>query len=199
MAAPRLFQYIGGRMKAVLAIATSAGAADVDKIPALDATGKLDLTFLNTTITSAGAADSAKLPRLDAGGKLDNTVMPTGLGAATIALVASEALTAGNWVNVWNNAGVANVRKADATTEGKEVHGFVLASFAAAASATVYLEGQNNQLATLTPGARQYLAIVAGTGSETAPVAAGNVVQQIGVALNATTVQLEAQEPITLV
>ena len=142
MAAPRLFQYVAGRMKAVLAIATSAGAGDADKIPALGAAGKLDNSFLVAVNSSAGAGDAAKLPLLDANGRLDNTMMPVGIGADTASIVTSENLTAGNLVNIYDNAGTATARKADATTTGKEAMGFVLAGTTSPAAATVYFEGR---------------------------------------------------------
>lgn len=198
MAAPRLFQYLNGRAKAVLAILTSAGAADADKIPALGAAGKLDNTFLNAVAASAGVGDAAKLPVLDGSGRLDSTFMPVGIGADTASVVASEALSAGDFVNIWNDLSVPKVRKADATVEGKEAHGFVLDAFASAATAFVYLEGRNTQLTGLTPGARQYLSTTAGGRTETPPATTGNVVQMLGNAVTATTLNFEPQEPITL-
>ena len=199
MAAPRLFQLISGRMKAVLAVLTSAGAADADKVPALDADGKLDDSFFNAATTSAGAGDAGKFVQLDGSGRLDTTMMPVGLGADTIALITSEAVAAGDFINVWNDGGTAKARKADATVEGKEAHGFVLTGVGSGVSATVYFEGQNNQLTGMTPGARQYLSTTAGARTESPPSTAGNVVLMLGNAINATTLNFEPKEPITLV
>lgn len=199
MAAPRLFQYLNGRMKAVLAIATSAGAGDADKIPALGAAGKLDNSFLVAVNSSAGAGDAAKLPLLDANGRLDNTMMPVGIGADTASIVTSENLTAGNLVNIYDNAGTPTARKADATTTGKEAHGFVLAGTTSPAAATVYFEGRITGLTSLTPGARQYLNTTAGGLTSTAPSTTGNVVQCVGTAVTATELNFEPQEPIELV
>ena len=84
------------------------------------------LTEIQALVTSAGAGDDGKLVALDSAGKLDNSVMPVGIGADTAAITASEALAAGDLVNIWNSSGF-KVRKADATTPGKEAHGFVLA------------------------------------------------------------------------
>lgn len=198
MAAPRLFQYVAGRMKAVLAIATSAGAGDADKIPALGAAGKLDNSFLVAVNTSAGAGDAAKLPLLDANGRLDTTMMPVGIGADTASIVTSENLTAGNLVNIYDNAGTATARKADATTTGKEAMGFVLAGTTSPAAATVYFEGRITGLSGLTPGARQYLNTTAGGTTSTAPATTGNVVQCVGTAVTATELNFEPQEPVEL-
>lgn len=144
--------------------------------------------------TSAGAGDASKLVQTDGTGRLDSSVMPIGIAADTKSVIASEALTAGDFVNVYNNAGTLNCRKADATTSGKECRGFVLSSFASAASATVYFEGTNNQRSGLTIGAMYFLATTAGGITTTPPVAAGNVTQVVGVAVSATEITFEHDE-----
>src|SRR5512143_1765954 len=78
--------------------------------------------------SSAGAGDAGKIPALDAAGRLDNSMMPVGLGAETDVITTSEALSAGDFVNIWASTGT-KVRKADATTAGKEAHGFVLSAY----------------------------------------------------------------------
>ncbi|WP_289241264.1 hypothetical protein, partial [Delftia sp.] len=88
---------------------------------------------------------------LDDSGRIDNSMMPVGIGADTAVIAASEALAAGDWVNMWNSTG-AKVRKADATTSGKEAHGFVLAAVTSGANATVYFEGTNTQVTAQTLG-----------------------------------------------
>jgi len=133
---------------------------------------------------TTSTADS--IPALDASGKLNIDMMPTGIGADTISATASEALTAGNFVNIYNDSGITKCRKADATTAGKEANGFVLANVDSEATATVYLQGLNNQLTGLTIGAKQFLATSAGGRTETAPSSAGNVVQYLGTANSAT-------------
>lgn len=154
-------------------------------------------TEVVATQTSAGAGDAGKIVALASTGQLDVSLMPTGIGADTQAIVASEALTAGNLVNVWSNAGAFNVRKADATVAGKEANGFVLAGFANGASATVYFEGNNNQMSGLTPG-KQFLSTTAGAVTSTAPSASGNVVQVVGFATSATNMNFQSLAPITL-
>lgn len=155
------------------------------------------LTELAAADTSAGAADAAKIVALDGTGRLSTTMMPVGIAADTASIVASEALAAGDLVNIFNNASVANVRKADATTAGKEAHGFVLAAVSAAANATVYFESTNTAVAGRTPGV-QYLATTAGSTTTTAPSAAGNVVQIVGFATSATAINFQSGTPIVL-
>ncbi len=178
------------------ALTTSAGAGDAQAVVALNASGVLDSTIVNSKTSSAGAGDSGKVVALDAAGRIDSTMMPVGIGADTATITTSEALAAGDLVNIWNSTG-AKVRKADATTAGKEAHGFVLASFGSATSATVYFEGTNTAVTGLTPGP-QYLSTTAGVASATAPSAAGNVVQRVGFATSATTMNFQAQTPLVL-
>lgn len=155
------------------------------------------LTEIFGVQTSAGAGNAGDLVSLDDSGRIDGSMMPVGIGADTSNVVASEALAAGDFVNVWNDAGAFKVRKADATTAGKEAHGFVLAAVASAGTATVYFEGTNTQVSGQTPGI-VYLQTTAGQGGATVPSASGNVVQRLGVAVSATAVSFEAQPPVTL-
>jgi len=147
--------------------------------------------------SSAGAGNAGDLVALDDTGRINNDMMPVGIGADTAVIAASESLAAGNWVNVWNDASTAKVRKADATTAGKEVHGFVLSAVTSGNQATVYFEGTNTQVTGQTPGP-VYLQTTAGTGGTTIPSASGNVVQQVGVAVSATAVNFERATPVVL-
>lgn len=156
------------------------------------------LTEVEGTVTSAGASDAGKIPALDAAGKLDDTLMPVGIGTETDEITATEALSAGNFVNIYDSTG-AKCRKADATTAGKEANGFVLDAVAQDALATVYRISQtNNQLTGLTPGKKQYLATTAGGRTETPPSSSGNVVQLLGIAKSATEMIFAPNDPIVL-
>lgn len=172
---------------------TSAGAGDSGKVVALNASGLVDDTIINATVTSA----ANKVVKLDGSGKLDSTVMPVGIGADTAIVVASEALVAGDFVNIWNSAGAFKVRKADASVAGKHAMGFVLAAVASAGNATVYFEGTNTQVTGQTPG-DVFLQTTAGIGGATVPSASGNVVQRIGFAVSATAVNFQSGRSITL-
>ncbi|RST54209.1 hypothetical protein EJI00_02935 [Variovorax sp. DXTD-1] len=165
-------------------------------MPALNANGVLDATIVNSKTSSAGAGDGGKVVALGADGRIDSTMMPVGIGADTASITTSEALSAGDLINIHNSTG-AKVRKADATTAGKEAHGFVLAAFGSGVAATVYFEGTNTAVSGLTPGP-QFLATTAGLSAGAAPSAAGNVVQRVGVATSATTLNFEGGPPIVL-
>ena len=144
-----------------------------------------------------GIAQANTIPELDASGRLDATMMPTGIGAETSVVPASGALAAGDFVNVFNDAGTMKARKADATSATAPANGFVLEAFADTANATVYWGGINNALAGMTVG-QQFLSTTAGAPTATAPSASGNIVQKLGLAVSATVMNFNPQDPILL-
>jgi hypothetical protein len=148
-------------------------------------------------VASAGTNDAGKLAALDNSGRLDTTVMPVGIGADTASILTSETLPAGSFVNIWNNFGVAAVRKADATVSGKEAHGFVLSAYTHPTTAVVYFEGSNTAVTGATAG-NIFLSTAAGGFTSTPPSASGNVVQKLGVATSGMTINVEFAEPIEL-
>lgn len=158
-------------------------------------------TEVEATVTSAGVANAGDIPALDGSGRLDTSVMPVGIGADTANIVSSENLDAGDFVNIWDDAGTAKVRKADASTAsaGKIAHGFILAGVTAPASATVYFEGHNTQLSGLTPGTTYALShsspgdVVALASATTT---AGHSLQIVGVATSATSMSVELAAPV---
>lgn len=152
-------------------------------------------TEVEGLVTSAGAGSAGKIPALDASGRLDATVMPAGIGADVKTITTSEALGAGDFVNIWNSSG-PKVRKADAST-AKEAHGYVLAAAASGAAAVVYFEGPNPQVSGLTAG-NVYLSTTPGASTNTPPSGSGQIVQRLGVAVAATEVNVELGVPITL-
>lgn len=197
MAAHKFVKNNAGTLTEESAVASSAGAGDEGKLPALNASGILDATIVNSKTTSAGAGDAGKLPALDGTGKLDTSFMPVGIGADTASITTSENLAAGDLVNIYDSTG-AKCRKADASTAGKEAHGFVLSAYTSPAPATVYFEGTNTQVTGLTPG-NQFLSTTPGLCSATAPSGSGNVVQRVGFASAATAMNFQSQPPIVLV
>lgn len=154
--------------------------------------------FREVEAAGAGGAGSANLiPALDVTGRLPTTMMPTGIGAETVAVEAYGALAAGDFVNIFNDNGVAKVRKADASSAVAPANGFVLEAFASGATATVYMGGLNSAVVGLTPG-KAYLSTTPGQATSTPPTTAGNVVQRIGTIASATLVNFQPQDPILL-
>lgn len=149
------------------------------------------------TAVSAGVADDGKIVALGSDGRLDGSVMPVGIGAETKAIQASETLSAGDLVNIWDSGGLFKVRKADATAAGKEAHGFVLSAANINTVATVYLEGTITGFSGLTP-ARYYLSTTPGGIVSSPPTGSGNVVQFVGSAVSSTEISFEATDGIIL-
>lgn len=141
-------------------------------------------------VTSTGVADAGALVALDSSGKLDESMMPLGIGVQVNILPASEALDAGDFVNIFDDGGVAKVRKAD-NSNGRSADGFVTAAVTSSADATVHpLDGVNAELTALSPGKEYWLGTagdVIGTPlDETDPLNANKVSQQLGKAVSAT-------------
>ena len=138
------------------------------------------------TITSAGVANANQIVALDSTGHLDLSVMPVGVGPEVVSVVASENLSAGAFVNLWNNAGTLNARNADASSSSKPAVGFVIAAFSTSATATVYLLGQiNTGVSGLTIGSDYWLSTVGGV-TTTPATTSGFINQYLGKAFTAT-------------
>lgn len=147
------------------------------------------------TQSSTGVSDANKIVALGTDGLLDVSLMPAGVGAEIVVAPSSENLTAGDFVNLYNNTGAINVRKADATTNAKPADGFVLAGVTSPANATVYLISAKNTAVTgLTIGSEYFLSTTPGAITSTAPSTAGNIVQRLGKAKSATEFIFENQD-----
>lgn len=148
-------------------------------------------------VQTGGSGNAGDIVALDdTTGLLDITMMPVGIGPDTATITASEAITAGSFVNVWNNSGVFNVRNADATNTGKRADGFVLASVSLSGAALVYFGGTNNALTGLTPGEIWLSVTTPGGVQGTAPTGAPQLVQRLGVATSSTTANIVIVNPI---
>lgn len=158
-------------------------------------------TEVSATQQSTGATNGGDLVALNDQGKLDDSVLPTGIGADMALLTASEALAAGDFVNIYNNAGTANMRKADASGGiAKMAHGFVKANVASGAQGAAYFEGTNDQVSGLTPGNVWLSATTAGKATNTPPTGASVISQPLGTAISATSVNAEiSKQPIVQV
>lgn len=155
-----------------------------------------EIVEVQPVATSAGAGDAGKMIQLDGGGKIATTMMPTGIGSDSAEMEASETITAGQYVNIWDDSG-AKIRPADCSN-GRDVHGFCLSGISSGATGTVTFEGLNNALSGMTIGATQFLSTAGGV-TETAPTTSGQIVQRLGVARSATEMTTEVSRKITLV
>lgn len=146
--------------------------------------------------SSAGAGSSGKGIALDAAGLLSLTFMPVGIGPDIKELTAGEAISAGDFVNLYDDTGI-KVRKADASDAAKQADGFVLAGIESAAAGNVYFEGINNQLSGLTPGSKYFLsATSAGDAATAVPSTTNHIVQYLGKAISATEISFEPGDPM---
>jgi hypothetical protein len=166
-----------------------------DKFLTLTANGQAEKEL---PVVSAGSSSAGLGFATGPDGKWDISLMPTGIGPASVSVLASESLVAGNNVDIWNNAGVSNVRKADGSTSGKSADGFVTDNVASGAMATIFLSGRvNAHLSGMTPGATQYLSTtVPGGVQETVPTGSGVTFQELGVAISETELAFQPKAPI---
>ena len=163
------------------------------KITARRTTGP-GLKEVETVDASAGAGSSGAVVSLDDTGRLDQSMMPAGVGTDQFSLPASEALTAGDFVNAWDDAGTMKVRRAD-NSNGREADGYVLADVVSGATAVVELAIQNSELTGLTCGADHYR----GTGCRgTATQPTSGRLVPIGFAADSDTFAVNVGDPIEL-
>ncbi len=97
-----------------------------------------------------------------------------------------ENLQNGKMVNIFDNNGVATVRKADATAIGKEVDGFCVGSSLSGEYAIIQFSEVGNNFSSLSPGKTYYLSTISGEITDIAPSTPGNIVQKVGKALSTT-------------
>ena len=159
-----------------------------NKFLALDTNG--NEVELGALVSSLGAGDGLKIVATGADGRLDISLMPAGIGADTESMEASEAISAGSWVNIYDNTGVKNARLASNLDNTKPTHGFVKAAVAQGGTAVVYLRGINDQIPLGTfvaadKGKNVFLG-AAGASTLTAPSATGNLLQVVGAIVEVT-------------
>lgn len=105
---------------------------------------------------STGNKDAGKIPALNENGKLDVTLLPDISITPDIAR-ASEALSSGDFINLFNNDGVLSARLAD-NSNGRNADGFVTKAASVGEDIAVSpLGGVNTNVIGLTTGVRVYL------------------------------------------
>lgn len=154
------------------------------------------------TVVSSGVSEAGDIVALGTDGKLDESVLPVGVGPDVKVAPASENLSAGDYVNLFDaGSGVVNARLAD-NSNGREAHGFVKDAVTSPANATVYFEGANTSAPASTPGTRAYL----GTGGAaiTTPVdpdtaANGTLHQLLGTYVDTNEINTDIDDCITII
>jgi hypothetical protein len=156
---------------------------------------------LQTAIaSSSGSGDASKIIQTDSTGRIDPSLMPVGIGADTQTVTASEALSAGDFVNVYDLTGSVRVRKAD-SSNSRRATGFVLSAVSNGANALVYRSGSNTALSGLTTGSAYFLSTTgsASTSTPSTSTGSGNTIQELGTAVNTTTIEFQPSVPIYVV
>ena len=147
---------------------------------------------------STGASDAGKIIALDSAGLIPVSMLPSDVGLAVYEIPASETLAAGDFVNIWNDGGTPRVRRADASNgAGFQAHGYVNAGVTSGETASVLTDFKNTGQTGMTPGAAQFLSATnPGRSTETAPTTATHIAQYLGVAVNATLIDVEIARPV---
>lgn len=152
--------------------------------------------------SSAGAGDAGKLIAADSGGKLDSSFLPSGVGANQVVAPTSENLSAGDFVNLFDDSGTLTARLAD-NSNGREAWGFVEAAVTSPANATVKrLNSVNSNRTGLTEGADYWLGTAGGVISTALDATdsgnANKTSQYLGKARSTTELVTVEQVPVTL-
>ena len=143
--------------------------------------------------TSAGASSAGEILAADENGKLNPSFLPVGVGADNASLPATEALAAGDFVNIYDATGTPSCRKASGVDNTKPAHGFVKSDYSDGAVALVYFEGEA-PLTGLTVGTKYFLSsTTAGGVTATAPSANGNMIQYLGTARSTTLLRFDPE------
>lgn len=144
-------------------------------------------TEVEFTVTSTGAPDAGKGVGLGADGKLDASVMPTGVGPVAVSITAFENISAGLFVNIFQHAGIAKVRKADYSSADTSADGFIKVDATANNPVVVYLPGNiNPNLSALSKGVTYYLGATGVPISDPSGIPANGIVQILGKSTNDT-------------
>lgn len=101
-------------------------------------------------------------------------------------VIVAQTLLKGNFVNIYNDAGVARVRKSD-NVLGYQAQGYVLDNYNIGDIAKVYFEGNNNEIT----GAIAGPVFLFETGSFSHSKGGGTITQRIGVATDSKNINFE--------
>lgn len=146
---------------------------------------------------STGASDADKIVATGADGRLDRSMLPDDPG---VLLPASENIAAGALINIWNDAGTAKIRNADASGGvAKQAHGYAPDPITSGATGLAVLGDEViTGLSSITPGASYYLSgTTPGAFSTTPPSTGGHIRQFVGVGITASELNFKAgDEPI---
>lgn len=149
---------------------------------------------------AGGVPNANKIPNLDANGKLVESMLPDGIGADTTVVPASENLAQYDLINLWNDAGTIKVRKADAGTNQYQAHGYVKSAVTLGNDAVVYLDGTcGGTFAATDVGKPVFVSEVPGGVTLTPVSGSGKMHQCCGTVISISGFDFELAQPISLV
>lgn len=173
-------------------------AADITpagSLPIVQTTGSNTDVAMSQDATTTALAD-----KLDGGGVTtitDITGILSILNGATVQ--ASEAIVAGNFVNVCNTAGNLRVRKARANDPLTFANAFAPAAISSGASGRCIFGGWNLNITVAAPAAEVWLSDAAGGAFVTTPpTASGSIIQPLGVAIAGVGINFTPRERVLL-
>lgn len=138
---------------------------------------------------TSGTGNAGQIIATNAAGMIDPTFIANTNAAS---FTASEAISAGALINIWNNSGTPNVRNADSSVYTKRADGYMpSAVISGAVGSPVLREGINSGLTGLTPGANYFLGSTGGI-TLTAPSGTNSIIQNVGIATNSTSLSFFA-------
>ena len=151
--------------------------------------------FTRITAVETNPGNANQIIATTTGGYIDSSFFAE---SGQVTLVASEAIAAGNQVNI--NSSDGTVRKANAAS-GLAAVGFAPSVILQAASGVIYLQdgAVNNQLLALTPGLDYFLSDSSpGAITSVIPTTVGHLKQYVGTALSTTTLKQSWDGPLVL-
>lgn len=157
-------------------------------------------TLIKAISTSAGVPDANQIVSTDATGRIHSSLLPPGIGDSSVTAEASEALDAGDFVELWDDAGVIKARLAD-NTNNRPAHGFVKTAAGLAEVATVLRLGEeNDQISGLVVGTDYFLGTAGAARTwaqiQAAPFASGHLIQFLGKASDDTVLPTATEQVI---
>jgi hypothetical protein len=151
---------------------------------ATSASYALSSSFSTTASFALNAGGGSGFPFSGSALITGSIILTSGSGFPSLA--AGENLAAGDFVNIYSGG----VRKASNNDTTKQAHGFVLDTVNTGNNVVVYYSGLNTTITGLTAGARYFLG-TAGGETTTPPTAAGQLSQEIGVAISTTAILVD--------
>ncbi|MEM9652252.1 MAG: hypothetical protein AAGA65_09170 [Actinomycetota bacterium] len=138
-----------------------------------------------TVDVSAGAGDAGKILSLNSVGQVDESFLS---GRDIVSTVASGAIPAGAFVNLFDNGGTMAARLAD-KSNNRPAHGYTKTAVADTEAVAVFSRDNNDQLSGLTPGGEYWLDTAGGV-TDTPTNVSAELRQYLGIAIADDTIDV---------